>query len=167
MQYLQAIHLIVLVLATLAIIVAVSRVVADAWRGRKADGEHLAVVMLGREIRRQSERGGEAAPALQRRLTALQEREPRSSSDRRNLDLRHAPVYFVVAILLQWVTGRLLGESLSTWPMAGNALLAAVAGICVAHLLRLRGLRRGRSDAAAYAFVALLAVLSALTEVGS
>jgi len=48
--------------------------------------------------------------------------------------------------------------------LAGSAWIAAGAGICVAHLLRRRGLHRGHSDGTAHAFVAFVAVLSALTQ---
>jgi len=65
------------------------------------------------------------------------------------------------------VVGRLMGQSMSLWPMAGGALLATVAGICLAHLLRRRGASPGPSHGAALGFAALLAVLSALTYAGS
>jgi hypothetical protein len=166
MQYLQAVHIVALLLATIAIVVAVTRGVVDAWRGREADGQHLAVVMLGREIRRQHERGEEVAPAMQGRLATLQVDEPRPTS-RQSLNLRLAPFYFVGAVLLQWVVGRLMGQSLSLRPLAGAALLATVSGICVADLLHRRGVGQGRSDGAASTFVAILAALSALTNTGS
>ena len=167
MHYLQAIQTIVLLLAAVAVVVVVTRVVADAWRGREAEGEQLATVLLGRAIRRENERGREVEPALQERFTALQVKERPTSPERQELDLRLAPVYFVGAVLLQWVVGRLMGQSMSLWPMAGGALLATVAGICVAHLVRLRWTGRGRSDAAGYAVATLLAVMSALTQAGS
>lgn len=165
MDYLQAVQVVALLLATVAIVVAVTRVVADSWRQREVDGQHLAVVMLGREIRRHEERGEGLDPALQQRFTALQVDEPRPSTNRQDdLDLRLAPVYFVGAFLLQWVIGRLMGQSVSLWLLAGTAWLAAVAGICLAHLLRLRGAGRGQRNGTAYVFVALLAVLSVLTQ---
>jgi hypothetical protein len=167
MHYLQAIHTLVLLLATVAVVVVVARVVADAWRGREAEGEQLAAVLLGRAIRRENERGREVEPALERRFTALQVKERTPSPERHELDLRLAPVYFVGAVLLQWVVGRLMGQSMSLWLMAGGALLATVAGICVAHLARLRWTRRARGDAAGYVVAALLAVMSALTHAGS
>jgi len=167
MHYLQAIQTLVLLLASVAVVVAVTRVVADAWRGRGAEGEQLAAVLLGRAIRRESERGREVEPDLQERFTALQVKERTPWPERQELDLRLAPVYFVGAVLLQWVVGRLMAQSMSLWPMAGGALLATVAGICVAHLVRLRWARRGRSDAAGYAVATLLAVMSALTQAGS
>ena len=167
MQYLQAIQTLVLLVTAAVVVVVVTRVVADAWRGREADGEQLAAVLLGRAKRQENERGGELEPALQQRYTALQVAERRPAPQRQELDLRLAPVYFVGAVLLQWVVGRLTGQSMSLLPMAGGALLAAVAGISVAHLVRLRGARRGRSEAAGYALAAFLAVLSALTSAGS
>ena len=164
MDYLQAAQVVALILATVAIVVAATRVVAHAWRGREADGQHLAVVLLSRETLRQHERGEDLDPALQQRLTALQVDEPRPSSSREDLDLRLAPAYFVGAFLLQWVIARLMGQSVSLWLLAGSAWLATAAGICVAHLLHVRGVGRGRRDGTAYAFVALLAVLSVLTQ---
>lgn len=165
MDYLQAVQVVALLLAIVAIVVAVTRVVADAWRGREADGQRLAVVMLGREIRRQDEGGEGLDPALRQRFTALQVDEPRPSTNRHDdLDLRLAPVYFVGAVLLQWVIARLTGQGVSLWLLAGSAWLATLAGICVAHLLHLRGVGRGRRNGTAYAFVALLAVLSVLTQ---
>ena len=167
MHYLQAIQTGMLLVAIVAVVLVVTRVFADAWRAREADGQDLAAVMLGRAIRRQNERGEAVEPALQQRFTALQVKERRPPTARQNLDLRLIPVYFVGAVLLQWVVGRLIGQSINVWALAGGALLATVAAICVAHLLRQRRAGRGRSDGTAGAFAALLAVLSALTHVGS
>ena len=123
--------------------------------------------MLGRAIRRESERGGEVEPDLQQRYTALQVEERRPSADRQDLDLKLAPAYFVGAVLLQWVVGRLTGQSIGLWPLASGALLATLAGICVAHLLRQRGASPGLSEGGGSAFAALLAVMTALTYTGS
>ena len=167
MQSLQAIQTGMLLVAIVAVVLVVIRVVADAWRARQADGQDLAALMLGRAIRRQNERGEEVEPALQQRFTALQVKERRPPTARQNLDLRLAPVFFVGAVLLQWVVGRLMGQSMSLLSLGGGALLATVAGICVAHLLRLRSAGRSRRDGTAGAFAALLAILSALTHAGS
>ena len=119
MQSLQAIQTGMLLVAIVAVVLVVTRVVADAWRAREADGQDLAAHMLGRAIRRQNERGEKVEPALQQRFTALQVKERRPPTARQNLDLRLAPVFFVGAVLLQWVVGRLMGQSISLWSLGG------------------------------------------------
>ena len=177
MYYLQAIHSVALLFATVAILAAVTWVAAETWRGAEtgrqraqADGYRLAMVLLDRDALRRNERGEEIDPSFRHareRLTAWQGYEPQPpTADRRSLSLRLAPVYFVGALLLQWVIGRLLDQNVSPWTLAGGAWIATGAGICVAHLLHRGGVDRARGEGMAYVFVALLTVLSALTQGG-
>jgi len=169
-EYLQAVHAVTLLLATAAIAVATTRVTVDAWRGRDEDGQQLATLLLSRGATQQEERGKDdtSAVRLAQRLTARQRGEQATpTDDRRRLDLRLAPACFGAGVVIQWALRLLLGRSVSPWPLTGDGLVAAAAGVAVAYLLYARGVSLGRSDGTAYAFVALLAGLSAFTAPGS